>query len=125
GSALAIAVSEAGGLGSLPCAMLGPDQIREEIQKITWVTSNPYNVNFFVHKEPVPDQVREEAWRKVLEPYFAEHGIDPSAIQAGPQRLPFNDAAADILEAFKPPVVSFHFGLPPDALMKRVKSWGT
>jgi nitronate monooxygenase len=61
----------------------------------------------------------------VLAPYFAEYGIDPSAIQAGPQRRPFNDAAADVLEEFKPPVVSFHFGLPSDALMKRVKSWGS
>jgi nitronate monooxygenase len=125
GSALAIAVSGAGGLGSLPCAMLGPDQMRDEIQKIVWATSKPYNVNFFVHKEPVPDQAREDAWRALLAPYFAEHGIDPSTIQAGPQRLPFNDAAADVLEAFKPPVVSFHFGLPPDALMKRIKSWGS
>ena len=125
GSALAIAVSEAGGLGSQPCAMLGPDQMRDELQKITWSTSKPYNVNFFVHKEPTPDQARETAWRKVLAPYFAEHGIDPSAIQSGPQRLPFNEAAADVLEEFKPPVVSFHFGLPSDALVKRVKSWGS
>jgi len=125
GSALAIAVSEAGGLGSLPCAMLGPEQMREELHKIVQATSKPYNVNFFVHKDPVPDQAREDAWRKLLAPYFAEHGIDPLTIQAGPQRLPFNDAAADVLEAFKPPVVSFHFGLPSAALMKRVKSWGS
>ena len=124
-SALAIAVSNAGGLGSLPCAMLGPDQMRTELQKIIWSTSKPYNVNFFVHQEPKPDEAREAAWRKVLAPYFAELGIDPSAIQAGPQRLPFNDAAADVLEEFKPPVVSFHFGLPSDALMTRVKSWGS
>jgi nitronate monooxygenase len=125
GSALAIAVSNAGGLGSLPCAMLSPDQIRQELQTIAWSTSKPYNVNFFVHKEPTPDEAREAAWRKALAPYFAEHGIDPSAIKSGPQRLPFNDAAADVLEEFQPPVVSFHFGLPTDSLMKRVKSWGS
>ena len=61
----------------------------------------------------------------MLAPYFAEYGIDPESIQAGPQRMPFNDAAADVLEEFKPPVVSFHFGLPSDALMKRVKGWGS
>ena len=55
----------------------------------------------------------------------AEYGIDPASIQAGPQRVPFNDAAADVIEEFKPPVVSFHFGLPVDALVKRVKSWGS
>ena len=125
GSALAIAVSSAGGLGSLGCAMLGPDQIRKELQAITSATARPYNVNFFVHRQPIPDPAREEAWRKVLAPYFAEHGIDPASIPAGPQRLPFDDAAADVLEEFKPPIVSFHFGLPSDALMKRVKSWGS
>ena len=125
GSALAIAVSNAGGLGSQPCAMLGPDQIRSELKAIVAATSKPYNVNFFVHKPPEPEPVREKAWRKVLAPYFAEYGIDPESIQAGPQRLPFNDAAADVLEEFRPPVVSFHFGLPSDALMKRVKGWGS
>ena len=125
GSALAIAVSEAGGLGSLPCAMLAPDQMRQELQRIVWATSKPYNVNFFVHREPVADPAREDAWRSILAPYFAEHGIDPSTIQSGPQRLPFNDAAADVLEEYKPPVVSFHFGLPSDTLVTRVKSWGS
>lgn len=125
GSALAIAVSNADGLGSQPCAMLSPDQIRAELKAITSATSKPYNVNFFVHKEPTPDPVRERAWRKTLMPYFAEYAIDPDSIQAGPQRLPFNNTAADVLEEFKPPVVSFHFGLPSSALMHRVKSWGS
>jgi nitronate monooxygenase len=125
GSALAIAVCNAGGLGSLPCAIIGPDQIRAEIQAITAATTKPYNVNFFVHQEPVPDRAREAAWRRLLAPYFAEVGVDPESIQPGPQRLPFNHAAADVLEACKPPIVSFHFGLPSPALMQRVKSWGS
>jgi nitronate monooxygenase len=125
GSALAIAVSNAGGLGSQPCAMLGPDQIRKELQAITAATSQPYNVNFFVHKEPTPDPAREDAWLRLLAPYFAEYGIDPATIQAGPQRLPFGDEVADVLEEFKPAVVSFHFGLPSDASVRRVKSWGS
>ena len=101
------------------------EQIRKELQAITSSTSKPYNVNFFVHKEPTPDSAREEAWRKVLGPYFAEYGIDPAAIEAGPPRLSFDDAAADVLEEFKPPIVSFHFGLPSLALVQRVKSWGS
>ena len=125
GSALAIAVSNAGGLGSQPCAILAPEQIASELKAINAATAKPYNVNFFVHRQPEPDPVREGAWRKVLAPYFAEYGIDPESIQAGPQRLPFDDAAADVVEAFKPPVVSFHFGLPSDALMRRVKGWGS
>ena len=125
GSALAIAVFNAGGLGSQPCAMLAPDDIRRELQAIAASTSKPYNVNFFVHEHPAPDSAREAAWRRLLAPYFAEYGIEPAAIADGPARLPFDDAAADVLEWFKPPVVSFHFGLPSAELMKRVKSWGS
>ena len=124
GSALAIAVSNAGGLGSLPCALLGPDQIRDELRAITAATSRPYNVNFFVHRPPQPDEAREAAWRRLLAPYYAELGLDVSAAASGPARMPFNDDAADVLEAFKPPVVSFHFGLPAEQLVTRVKQWG-
>lgn len=125
GSALAIAVCEAGGLGSLACAVLEPDQIRDELKAITQATSQPYNVNFFVHQPPDPDPAREAAWRKLLAPYYAELGLDPDSIPAGPPRLSFNHDAADVLEAFKPPVMSFHFGLPPDDLLARVKGWGS
>jgi nitronate monooxygenase len=125
GSALAIAVSNAGGLGSLPCAMSSPEVIRAELEAITAATSKPYNVNFFVHTPPVPDPAREAQWRLLLAPYFAEHGIDPDTIPPGAGRLPFNDEAADVLEVFRPPVVSFHFGLPSAALMARVRSWGS
>ena len=124
GSALAIAVSHAGGLGSVPCATLSVDQIRQELAAITAATSKPYNVNFFAHQQPQPDERREAAWRQVLAPYYAELGIDQSAIHGGPGRLPFSDEAADLLEEFKPPVVSFHFGLPSEALVARVKRWG-
>ncbi len=125
GSALAVAVSNAGGLGSQPCAMLSPDSIRTELQAITAATSKPYNVNFFVHQQPAPDAAREAAWRELLAPYFAEYGIDPVAIAEGPARKAFDADAADVLEAFKPPVVSFHFGVPSAELMARVKSWGS
>lgn len=124
GSALAIAVSNAGGLGSQPCALLAPDGIRKELQAIAAATSKPCNVNVFVHKHPVSDRAREAAWRQQLAPYFAEYGIDPAAIEDGPERMPFDDAAADVLEDFKPQVVSFHFGLPSAELMRRVKRWG-
>lgn len=125
GSALAIAVSNAGGLGSLPCAMLSPEAIRKELIAITAATSHPYNVNFFCHQPPAPDAAREAAWRALLAPYYAEFGIDPASITAGRGRVPFNSEAADVLEEFKPPVVSFHFGLPSKELVARVKSWGS
>ena len=124
GSALAIAVSNAGGLGSLPCAALTPDAMRAELKAITAGTSNPYNVNFFCHQQPEPDPAREREWRALLTPYFAECGIDPDSLPAGPGRMPFNDDAADVLEEFRPPVVSFHFGLPAKQLVARVRQWG-
>jgi nitronate monooxygenase len=122
--ALAVAVSNAGGLGSLPCAMLGVDAMRKELAAIKAQSGKPVNVNFFCHAPPVPDAGREAAWRTVLAPYYREFGIDPDTIPAGPGRLPFSAEAADVLSEFKPAVVSFHFGLPSAGLLARVKAWG-
>jgi len=124
-SALAIAASNAGGLGSLACATLTTETLRGELQAMRAGTDQPYNVNFFCHTPPEPDADREAAWRKALAPYFAEYEIDPATIPAGPGREPFTHQVADIVEAFRPPVVSFHFGLPPPELLDRVKSWGS
>jgi len=124
-SALAIAVSNAGGLGSLPCAMLAPQAMSQELEAIRSGTTKPFNVNFFCHAPPVADAAREARWRAALAPYYAEFGIDPATIAAGPGRIPFGAEAADVLEEFRPAVVSFHFGLPSPALLARVKSWGS
>jgi nitronate monooxygenase len=124
GSALAIAVCNAGGLGSLPCAMLSIDQMRAELAAIRAGTDKPYNVNFFCHTPPTPDAAREAAWRASLAPYYAEFGIDAATIPAGPGRNPFTAEAAAVLEAFRPAVVSFHFGLPSTELLTRVKAMG-
>ena len=127
GSALAVAVSNAGGLGSLPCATIGLETVRAELEVIRAQTSKPYNVNVFCHAQPQPSVERESAWRRALSPYFAELGLDPGdtdAAPAGPGRVPFSDEAADVLSEFRPPVVSFHFGLPSAALVERVRGWG-
>lgn len=124
GSALTVAVSNAGGLGALPCAMLGPDALRQELAAIRAQTDRPFNVNFFCHTPPAPDAAREAAWRATLAPAYAEFGIDPATISAGPGRRPFDAETAELLAAFAPPVVSFHFGLPPPELLARVRGWG-
>ena len=122
-SAMAIAVSNAGGLGSLPCAMLTAEGLRKELEAMRTQTGKPFNVNFFCHASPVVDSGREAAWRAALTPYYRQYGIDPAAIPAGPGRAPFSAEFADVLEHFQPAVVSFHFGLPPADLMARVKTW--
>jgi nitronate monooxygenase len=125
GSALAVAVSNAGGLGSLPCAMLTTETIRSELEAIRAGTMEPYNVNFFVHRQPEPDPTAEANWRDILAPYYAEFDIDPNDVPATGGRLPFDADIADVIEEFRPPVVSFHFGLPDSALFNRVRSWGS
>jgi nitronate monooxygenase len=124
GSALAVAVSNAGGLGSLPCAMLSADGIRDELAAIRVKTSKPFNVNFFCHAPPAVDPDREAAWHAVLAPYYREFDIDPTSIKPGPGRAPFGADAAAVLEAVRPAVVSFHFGLPADELLARVRASG-
>lgn len=124
GSALAIAVSNAGGLGSLPCAMLSLDAMRQELATIKAQTSKPFNVNFFCHTQPEADIQREANWRRVLSPYYAEFGIDQYAIPSGPGRVPFSADAIEVLAEFEPAAVSFHFGLPAPELLERVRSWG-
>lgn len=124
GHALAVAVCNAGGLGSLPCATLSAQAMREELAAMRRQTSKPYNVNFFCHTSPEFDAVRDTAWRRALAPYFTEYGVDAVAIPTAPGRLPFSDESAAVLEEFKPPVVSFHFGLPAPALLERVRRRG-
>lgn len=121
---LAVAVSNAGGLGSLPCAMLAAESLRKELAAITAQTSRPYNVNFFAHTPPEPSAEREARWRAALAPYLKEHGIDAATIPAGPGRAPFSAEMAEVLEEFKPKVVSFHFGLPRRELLERPRRWG-
>lgn len=124
GSALTIAVSASGALGSLPCAMLPGETLVQELSAIHSATSQPYNLNFFCHTPPTVSDAIEAGWRQLLAPYFAELGLDPDNLGKTPSRAPFSHEIADIVEAFKPPVVSFHFGLPSADLLARVKSWG-
>jgi nitronate monooxygenase len=123
-SALAVAVSNVGGLGSLPCAMLTHDAMRKELTAIRDQTARPVNVNFFCHTPPTPSAEREAAWRATLAPYYRGLGLDLNVAAAGGGRMPFGHEVADVLEEFRPAVVSFHFGLPSPELLARVRGWG-
>lgn len=121
---LAVAVAQAGGLGSIPSAMLTPDALAMQLSNFRAMTDRPVNVNFFAHASPTPNVEIEKSWQTLLSPYYDEFGIDCTKTAAGASRLPFNHAMADVLDAFKPKVVSFHFGLPAPDLLARVKSYG-
>ena len=122
-SALAIAVSNAGGLGSLPCAVLSTDQIRRELACLRAGTRSPYNVNFFCHQPPAHDAARAARWFDRLKPYYEELGVVTAPPQ-GAGRMPFDEASAALVEEFRPAVVSFHFGLPEPPLLARVRAAG-
>jgi nitronate monooxygenase len=121
---LAAEVSAAGGLGSLPCAMLSPAQLREQFAKVRERTQKPANINFFCHTPPALNNARENAWRERLKPYYQELGIDPSAPVPSSNRAPFDVEFCGVVEDLQPEVVSFHFGLPEPALLRRVKAAG-
>jgi nitronate monooxygenase len=124
GVEMAIAVSEAGGLGSLPCAFSDSAKVRTDIGIFRQRTSKPINLNFFVHRPASPNPEREAAWMARLSTYYAELGVDASAPPTTTGPAPFNDQMCEIVEEEKPEVVSFHFGLPPEALIARVKASG-
>src|ERR1700730_7221405 len=121
---LVIAAAQGGALGSLPCAMLSPEQAREQINIIRQRVSAPVNLNFFCHKAVEPDPKREAAWRQRLAPYYRNRGRDPAAPINAANRAPFDAAFCEVVEELKPEIVSFHFGLPDQALLRRVKAAG-
>ena len=121
---MVIAVSEAGGLGSLPCAMLTPETARAQLELIRLRTSRPINVNFFCHTPPQRDSAREQAWKARLAGYYRELGLDIDAPQSGRGRAPFDEQMCALVEKYRPRIVSFHFGLPDPQLLARVKAAG-
>jgi nitronate monooxygenase len=121
---LAAEAADAGALGSLPCAMLSADQVREQMGKIRARTKKPINLNFFCHTPPELNNAREARWRERLAPYYRELGIDPAAPVPSSNRAAFNGAFCDVVEEVRPEVVSFHFGLPEPDLVQRVKAMG-
>jgi len=123
-ASMVIAVCNAGGLGSMPAAMLSIEQLREELKTIRQHTTKPFNVNFFCHQPPAVDEHRAREWKSLLEPYYRELGVDFDAPTPVSNRAPFDAAACEVLEEFRPEVVSFHFGLPEKSLLERVKATG-
>ncbi|MEP6884036.1 MAG: nitronate monooxygenase family protein [Gammaproteobacteria bacterium] len=121
---LAMAVSDAGGLGSLPCALLSLAQTRAALKVIGPSNSRRLNLNFFCHPAPAIDTARNLNWRARLAPYYVELGLDPEAAPPAVGRQPFDSDFCSLVEEYRPAVVSFHFGLPPQELLARVRTAG-
>jgi nitronate monooxygenase len=123
-SDMVVAVSEAGGLGSLACALLSVELARRELETIRRKTTRPINVNFSCHQQPRGDEAREMKWRRRLEAYYVQMGLDHDAAVLSSNRTPFDDKMCDLVLEFQPEVVSFHFGLPDRNLLARVRRTG-
>ncbi len=121
---MAVAVSAAGGLGSLACAQLTLDQADEAIGAFRVAAAGPLNLNFFCHVPAAPNPAAMAAWHAALRPYYLEFGLDPDAPPPTANRIPFDETFCALVEQRRPEVVSFHFGLPPQELLARVKGAG-
>lgn len=134
--ALALAVFKAGGLGSIPAAMLNAEQLHKDLTDFqraissdvhahaNWGTLLPLNVNFFCHTPPQAQPSKEAAWRLKLSAAYQSNGIDPATVGSGPGRAPFSEESLALMGQFKPTVVSFHFGLPKAEWVQQLKAWG-
>jgi len=124
GSAMVIETCKAGGLGSLPCAMLSVEKMHAEIGIIRQQTNEPINVNFFVHKQPEIDLETDENWLKRLSEYYSEFELDLDVIFPEATREPFGEDACAFVEKVRPEIISFHFGLPEIKFLDRVRVAG-
>lgn len=73
---------------------------------------------------PSADRAHQDAWFGVLRPYFGAYGLTENDIPTGGGRQPFDADALACVERYRPPVVSFHFGLPSPEYLHRVKATG-
>src|SRR5262245_23217715 len=106
---MAVAVAEAGGLGSFPCSGLSDAKGREGFATIRSRTSKPINVNFFCHAEQARDLAREAAWLDRLAPYYKELGVEPPKPPLAATIYRFTKSTCSAVESLRPEVVSFHF----------------
>jgi nitronate monooxygenase len=123
--ALAAAVSNAGGLGSLGVGASTVEQARAMMAQARALTSGPLNYNLFCHAPAVARPAVEAQWLGELAPLFAEFGATPPSTLREIYRSFVDDQGmlALLLEE-RPAVVSFHFGLPPQASIDALKAAG-
>lgn len=124
-SDLAVAACNAGALGSIAVGGTDVAGARAMVRAVRAGTSRPFNVNLFVHPPAVTDAAREAAWIETLRPTFARFGAEPPrSLQAPYRSFADNPAMLAMLIEQAPPVVSFHFGLPPPDAIAALRDCG-
>jgi nitronate monooxygenase len=108
---LVAAVSNAGALGSLGGATLGPDELRDAIGSIRRLTDRPFAVNLFAQlPPPEADTERVAAMQAVLAPLRAELGLpEPQEVPSTPPPG-LLEAQLAVVADERVPVLSFTFG---------------
>ena len=120
---LAIAVAQAGAIGSIPCATSTPAGVHRAATRFKNATSGPLNLNFFCHKVTERDPEREALWLKQLSGYYDELSVAPEySTHQHPRALDAD--MVDVVCDIKPAIVSFHFGLPAQTHVDRVHATG-
>jgi nitronate monooxygenase len=122
--ALARSVSATGALGSLACALLGGDAVREAVHALREDLARPFNLNFFCHTMEPQSSEAIEKWKNALRPHYESMGLDIKAVPEARLRLPFDEETCTVLEEVRPEMVSFHFGLPDGKFVDRLKAAG-
>lgn len=125
GSRLTMAVNLAGGLGSLPCAMLSLEAIEQEVKAIRQASDTPVHLNFFAHKQTPYDDTMHKRWLDRLLPYYDKLGVASDGISLTGGRQPFAKIHQELVGDLNIEIVSFHFGLPSDDLLTALQASGT
>lgn len=121
---MALAVCRAGGIGSLPAGMLS---LAETARQIRWMqahTQAPFNVNFFCHSVTPPTAAEFDAWHQLLQKHLVRYGLDAADLPRHATRFPFSSEHLELLLQLRPPIVSFHYGLPQDDWLRALKQAG-
>jgi nitronate monooxygenase len=123
--ALAAAVSNAGGLGSIGGAAMTADQVKGLGAELRALSNGAFNLNFFAHRAPKRDEAARRRAADRLEPWYARFELGAPPVDLKEPWPPFGEAVLEALLVLAPPVVSFHFGLPEGNAVARLQATGS
>lgn len=122
--ALAAAVSNVGGLGSLGCSEKSVEDLRARLEELRAATKRPFNLNFFAHSAPKENSEVTTQTRARVTPFYEELGLGNVPMSGEAPYDTFNADKLSLLLEIKPAVISFHFGLPEPEMVKALKDAG-